>query len=167
MDSIIVIDKMEKKDWEQVRDIYRDGINTGNATFDTETPDWEEWDRKYLPVCRLAAREGQRVVGWAALLPVNAKAAFSGVAELSIYLRAGTTGKGLGTRLMDELVKESELQGFWTLQAGIFPENKGSIRLHEKFGFERVGVRRRLGKLHGVWRDVLLMERRSNTVGIE
>ncbi|MFC3041713.1 GNAT family N-acetyltransferase [Virgibacillus xinjiangensis] len=167
MERIIMVDQMRKEDWNQVKQIYQDGIETGNATFDTEPPDREEWDRKYLQVCRLVAREGNQVIGWAALLPVASKDAFSGVAELSIYLRTGSSGKGVGTKLMDELVKKSESKGFWTLQAGIFLENHGSIRLHEKFGFKMVGVRSRIGKLNGVWRDVLLMERRSTVVGLD
>ncbi len=161
------MDHMTTSDWSQVRSIYLEGIETGNATFDTEAPDWEEWDRKYLKDCRLVAREAGKVIGWAALLPTSSKKAFAGAAELSIYLSKQSIGKGIGTKLMAYLIEESEANGFWTLQSGIFPENKGSIRLHESAGFIEVGVRERIGKLNGVWRDVVLLERRSRIVGID
>ncbi|WP_404459454.1 GNAT family N-acetyltransferase [Oceanobacillus kapialis] len=163
----IVMEQMKKADWPEVRSIYVEGIETANATFDTEPPSWEEWDRKYLPACRLVVREGQKVIGWAALLPISSKKAYAGAAELSIYLGKSSVGKGIGTKLMAYMIAESEANGFWTLQSGIFPENKGSIRLHEKAGFVEVGVRKRIGKLHGVWRDVVLLERRSQVVGLD
>lgn len=163
----IVMDQMVASDWPEVRSIYLEGIETGNATFDTEVPSWEEWDQKYLQDCRLLAKIGKDVIGWAALLPTSSKKAFAGAAELSIYLSKASTGKGIGTKLMTYMIAESEAKGFWTLQSGIFPENKGSIRLHENAGFVEVGVRERIGKLNGVWRDVVLLERRSRVVGLD
>ncbi|GAB3046636.1 GNAT family N-acetyltransferase [Virgibacillus ainsalahensis] len=167
MKENIVIEKMSKADWNQVREIYLEGINTGNATFDTESPTWEEWNEKYAPTCRLVVKEEGNVIGWAALLPMNGKAAFYGVAELSIYLSPKSAGKGIGTRLLSELITASEANGFWTLQSGIFPENVTSIKLHRNAGFREVGVRRRLGRLNGVWRDVVMLERRSSVVGVD
>lgn len=167
MENGIIIEKMKETDWEQIREIYIEGINTGNATFDTEAPEWREWDKKYLPMCRLVAREGDTVLGWPALLPTSSRAAYAGVAELSIYLRASAAGKGLGTSLMQALIEDSETNGFWTLQAGIFPENQTSIRLHKRAGFREIGVRKRVGKLNGVWRDVVMLERRSAVVGVD
>lgn len=163
----MTINAMTQADWPQVKGIYVEGIETGNATFETKAPDWEEWNSKYIDVCRLVARDDERVLGWAALLPVSSRAAFSGVAELSIYLSSESTGKGIGTRLLSAVIEESESKGFWTIQSGIFPENTGSIRLHEKMGFREIGVREKLGKLNGVWRDVVMMERRSETVGTD
>ncbi|WP_100012341.1 GNAT family N-acetyltransferase [Lentibacillus sediminis] len=167
MENGIIIENMKSTDWEQIREIYIEGIHTGNATFDTEAPEWGGWDNKYLPECRLVAREGDAVLGWAALLPTSSRAAYAGVAELSIYLRASAAGKGLGTRLMQALIEESEADGFWTLQSGIFPENETSIRLHKRAGFREIGVRQRVGKLNGAWRDVVMLERRSTVVGVD
>ncbi|RDW21269.1 GNAT family N-acetyltransferase [Oceanobacillus chungangensis] len=163
----MIIDNMKENDWEQVRAIFIEGINTANATFETEAPSWDTWNRKYLQDCRLVVRDGDKVIGWAALLPTSSQKAYHGVAELSIYLGVESKGKGIGTSLLSELIKTSEENGFWTLQSGIFTENSGSIHLHEKAGFREVGVRKRVGKLNGVWRDVMLMERRSQVVGLE
>ncbi|MYL43388.1 GNAT family N-acetyltransferase [Virgibacillus massiliensis] len=163
----IIMKPMVYRDWPEVRDIYMEGIATGNATFDTQAPTWEEWNEKYLNVCRLVASEQGKVIGWAALLPISSKKAYAGAAELSIYLSAASRGKGIGRKLMEYVISESEANGFWTLQSGIFPENEGSIRLHEKLGFYQVGVRKRIGKLNGVWRDVVLLERRSDSVGVD
>lgn len=167
MNSNLVIEHMKETDWKQIRAIYEEGINGGNATFDTESPDWDSWNAKYLKECRLVVREDEKVLGWAALIPVSSKNAYSGVAELSIYLSSESTGKGIGKRLLQILIAESEANGFWTLQSGIFPENAASINLHKKAGFREVGVRERIGKLNGVWRDVVLLERRSEVVGLE
>ncbi|SET01114.1 phosphinothricin acetyltransferase [Oceanobacillus limi] len=165
--STIIIEEMEAEDWDEVRDIYIEGIQTGNATFDTEAPTWDEWHRGHLNDCRLVVRENGTVIGWAALSPISKKTAYQGAAEVSIYLSQKSVGKGLGSLLLREIINESEQKGFWTLQAGIFPENKTSIHLHEKYGFEKVGVRKRIGKLNGVWRDVVLLERRSTNVGVD
>jgi phosphinothricin acetyltransferase len=154
--------------WPAVREIYRQGIATGNATFETELSDWEKWDRSHRKDCRLVAVEPldtATLLGWAALGPVSARPVYAGVAEVSVYVAAAARRRGVGKALLQALSQESEENGIWTLQAGIFPENAASITLHESCGFYRVGVRRRIGKLGDVWRDVLLLERRSAVVG--
>lgn len=163
----MIINTLHPADWPQVRAIYLEGIATGQATFEQHAPEWEAWDRKHLPACRLVASDGAgRVVGWAALTPYSVRAVYAGVAEVSVYIAAAARGQGVGRRLLAALVEASEAVGIWTLQAGIFPENIASVRLHESCGFRLVGRRQRIGQLHGVWRDVLLLERRSLTVGI-
>jgi len=152
-------------DWDDVRRIYLEGIASGNATFETEPPAWEKWDRGHRADARLVAREGGRVVGWAALSRVSERCVYEGVAEVSVYVASEARGRGVGRRLLDELVRASEEAGIWTLQAGIFPENAASVALHERCGFRAVGIRKRLGRLHGRWRDVALLERRSTRVG--
>jgi L-amino acid N-acyltransferase YncA len=160
--------------WPAVREIYREGIATGNATFETEVPDWEKWDSSHRRDCRLVALEpfaGEvlttigKVLGWAALTQVSARKVYAGVAEVSVYVSAAARGRGVGKALLEALVQESEVNGIWTLQAGIFPENIASISLHKSCGFREVGVRHRIGKIGDVWRDVFLLERRSTTVG--
>ncbi len=160
------IKQLGPDDWEAVRAIYIDGIATGQATFETGAPSWELWDSSHLPFARLVALSGDdgRICGWAALAPVSKRAAYSGVAEVSVYVAAGERGMGLGGTLLSRLVAESESNGIWTLQASVFPENKASIALHLKSGFREVGVRRRIGKINGVWRDTVLLERRSDRV---
>lgn len=153
------------EDWRRVRAIYEEGIATGDATFETEAPDWAAWDENHLTTCRIVAEVGGRVVGWAALAPVSGRCVYGGVAEVSVYVGAEARGRGVGGALLAELVAASERAGLWTLQAGIFPENGASVRLHERAGFRRVGTRERLGRLEGRWRDVLLLERRSAAVG--
>jgi L-amino acid N-acyltransferase YncA len=166
--------------WPAVREIYHEGIATGNATFETDAPEWEKWDSRHHKNCRLVALEprdeaiaeilipldGVSVLGWAALSPVSNRGVYSGVAEVSVYVAAAARGHGVGKALLQALVQESEINGIWTLQAGIFPENAASIALHKVCGFREVGVRSRIGKLGDNWRDVLLLERRSATVGI-
>jgi len=154
-------------DWPSIRAIYAEGIATGQATFATEAGDWPEWDRGHLPACRLAAEEEGEVVGWAALSAVSDRCVYGGVGEVSVYVAAGARGRGVGRALLEALVAASEQHGFWTLQAGVFPENAGSVALHERCGFRVVGRRERLGRLRGAWRDVLLLERRSGVVGAE
>jgi L-amino acid N-acyltransferase YncA len=161
-----VIELMHAAHWPQVRAIYLEGIATGNATFETASPDWERWDAGHLPACRLVARELGALVGWAALNPVSGRQVYSGVAEVSVYVAGSARRKGIGLRLLSALVEASEREGIWTLQAGIFPENQASIGLHQSCGFRIVGRRERLGCLNGVWRDVVLMERRSIVAGI-
>ena len=152
--------------WPAVRAIYAEGMATGTATFATEPPTWEAWDTSHLPTCRLvAADEAGQVLGWAALSPVSSRCLYAGVAEVSVYVAAAARGRGVGLALLRELVIESEQNGLWTLQAGIFPENPASLRLHEAVGFRRVGRRERIGQLRGVWHDTLLLERRSAAVG--
>jgi len=163
----IAIAAMAPEDWNEVRRIYAEGIATGNATFETEPPAWETWDRSHRADSRLVARAGGRVVGWAALSKVSERCAYGGVAEVSVYVAADARGRGVGRRLLEELVRSSEEAGVWTLQAGIFPENVASIAVHERCGFRLVGVREKLGKLRGAWRDVAQLERRSRRVGAE
>ena len=163
----VEIDFMIAADWEMVREIYIEGINTGNATFDTEPPSWEEWDRGHLSSCRYVARVAGQVVGWAALSQSAHKEAYRGVAEVSIYIASASAGQGIGSLLLEKLIQSSEEEGFWTLQALIFPENTSSIKLHTRYGFEVVGTRKRVGKLHGIWRDVVFLERRSKVVGMD
>jgi L-amino acid N-acyltransferase YncA len=160
------IEDMKDEDWDAVRSIYREGIATGNATFEMEVPDQDSWDQGHLGACRLVARQGDQVVGWAALSPVSSRCVYGGVAEVSIYVTEMAWGQGIGKRLLQALVAASEREGIWTLQAGIFPENEVSIALHEACGFRIVGRREGLGQMHGAWRDVILMERRSKTVGV-
>jgi phosphinothricin acetyltransferase len=154
-------------DWPRVLEIYVEGIATGDATFETEAPSWEEWDAKHIDCCRIVAEEGGRVLGWAALWPASDRCVYGGVAEVSVYVGSQAQGKGLGTKLLQALVDESEDAGYWTLQAGIFPENRSSVQIHEKCGFRVLGTRERLGKMGDTWRDVLLMERRSPTIGTD
>src|SRR5262245_49034341 len=135
------LDAMRSDDWPQVRSIYLEGIETGQATFETEAPDWEQWDSGHLPPCRLVARSYDRILGWAAMSPVSRRQVYAGVAEVSVYVAAEARGKGLGDALMAALVKASEVEGLWTLQASIFPENQASISLHLKHGFREVGRR--------------------------
>lgn len=166
-DMHFIIDTMQVSDWEQVRAIYLEGIATGNATFETDAPDWNVWNAAHLPFGRLVARADISVIGWAALSSVSSRCIYAGVAEVSIYVGASARGQGAGRALLPRLIEESERHGIWTLQAGILRENTASLALHRGCGFREVGWRERLGKLHGVWRDVILLERRSRTVEIE
>jgi len=154
-------------DWPRVREIYAEGIATGDATFESEPPSWEEWEAKHIGSCRIVAEQGGRVLGWAALWPASDRCVYGGVAEVSVYVGSEARGRGLGTALLQALVAESEKAGYWTLQAGIFPENEASVRIHQKCGFRVLGKRKRLGKMGDTWRDVLLMERRSSKVGTD
>lgn len=163
----ISIKPMTRESWPQVAKIYESGIATGNATFQTEVPDWESWDRAHRRDCRLIAIIDNKIVGWAALTPVSGRCVYSGVAEVSVYVDPGFRGKGVGNMLMESLIKESEQCGIWTLQSGVFPENKESLRLHQKNGFRIVGIRQRIGKMDNRWRDTVLLERRSDSVGID
>jgi L-amino acid N-acyltransferase YncA len=165
----ILIRPLVPTDWPRVREIYDEGIATGYATFETSAPDWGQWDAGHLEAGRLVAQDmgSGRVLGWAAMSPVSDRCVYGGVGEVSVYVAAEAQGCGLGTRLLDGLVHASEEAGYWTLQAGIFPENQASVRIHAKCGFRSIGVRERLGKLNGTWRDVVLMERRSQAVGTD
>lgn len=159
------IDGLRPDDWEAVRAIYLEGIATGQATFETEAPTWEQWDAGHLAECRFAARIDDRLAGWAALSPVSRRRCYAGVAEVSVYVAASARGCGVGRALLQALIAESESRGIWTLQGGTFPENTASLRLQESCGFRVVGRRERIAKLHGVWRDTVLTERRSPIVG--
>lgn len=166
MDVIVEIRPFQPGDWPAVQEIYQQGIDTGHATFQTKAKDWVGWDSSTLKECRLVAVAGEQVVGWATLSLVSSRPVYAGVAEVSIYVATAQQGRGIGRRLLTALVTESERAGFWTLQAGIFPENRASVELHQKCGFRVVGVRHKLGQMHGLWRDVLLLERRSQHVGV-
>lgn len=163
---MVDIRPMRDNDRQQVLDVYGLGIATGLATFETEPPAWDEWSRTHMPEGRLVAiDEAGRVVGWAALTAVSERCVYAGVAEVSVYVHPDVGARGIGSRLLSALIEASEAEGLWTLQAGIFTDNDASIRLHERHGFRRVGVRERIGKLGENWKDVLLLERRSATVG--
>ncbi len=156
---------MSVNDWLSVREIYAQGIATGNATFESSFPEWGKWNASHLQPCRLVARSGEETLGWAALSPVSGRCVYGGVAEVSIYVAERARGQKIGTKLLAALVAAAEQHGIWTLQAGIFPENIPSIESHKRCGFRVVGVREKLGCLNGRWRDVILMERRSKVVG--
>jgi L-amino acid N-acyltransferase YncA len=148
-----------------VAEIYREGIATGNATFQTDAPSWDEWDKSHLPHSRIVAVDNGDVIGWAALTAVSGRCVYAGVAEVSIYIKATHRGKGLGTQLLQRLITDSEKNNIWTLQAGIFPENLSSLKIHEQMGFRRIGYRERIGQMNGKWRDTVLLEKRSSVVG--
>jgi L-amino acid N-acyltransferase YncA len=162
--TTITIEELQPEHWTGVARVYEEGIATGNATFETEVPSWEAWDSSHLPEHRLVALRDGEVVGWAAVSPVSDRCVYGGVVENSVYVAENARGQGVGLRLLEELIASTEAAGIWTIQTGMFPENEGSVRLHERVGFEVVGRRKRLGKLHGEWRDVLLLERRSEIV---
>jgi len=156
--------ELRPSDWLRVREIYAEGIRGGNATFETETPSWEGWDAAH-PELRLVAERDGVIVGWAALSPASPRPCYRGVGEVSVYVAGEARDAGVGRELLEELVRRSEQAGYWTLTAGVFPENEASLRLHRTCGFREVGLRERVGRLRGVWRDVVLLERRSRTVG--
>lgn len=160
----VTIRDLRPEDWPAVREIYEEGIRGGDATFETETPTWERWDAAHSDLRLVAERDGV-VVGWAALSPASVRHCYRGVAEVSVYVAEAARGAGLGRELLGELVRCSEQAGYWTLTAGVFPENEASVRLHRSCGFREVGVRERIGEAAGVWRDVILLERRSAVVG--
>jgi len=148
-------------DWPMVKAIYESGIATGNATFETSAPSWESWDAAHLPIGRFVAEQNTEICGWAALSAVSKRSVYAGVAEVSVYIAETHRGKRIGLLLLEKLIAESEQAGFWTLQAGIFPENEASLHLHKKVGFRIVGYREKIGQMNGVWRDTVLLERRS------
>lgn len=155
-------------DWPAVAEIYRQGIESGNATFETEVPEWESWDAARHPDCRIVAELDGEVAGYAGLSPVSSRCVYGGVCEVMIYIAESARGKGVGGKLLRHLVAGTEALGIWTLQAGIFPENKASIRIFGKAGFKILGTHERLGRFHdGRWRDVVMMERRSEVVGVD
>lgn len=167
---LCAIETMGFGDWPDVRSIYSEGISTEQATFEAGLPEWTAWNANHLQHSRLVARSNGSILGWAALSRISNRRVYSGVAEVSIYVGKIYLGKGVGTALLSALINTSEKNNIWTLQAGIFPENQGSIQLHTKLGFREVGRRERIGKmaygkLEGKWRDVILMERRSKKVG--
>jgi L-amino acid N-acyltransferase YncA len=153
-------------DWESVREIFLEGIASGHATFETEAPEWSKWNRAHVPTCRIVAEVNESIVGWAALSRVSARTVYRGVGEVSVYVAERARGMGVGEELLRKLIEESEYSEFWTLQASVFPENAASIAVHERCGFRIVGRRNRIGCLNGVWRDSLLLERRSSFIGV-
>lgn len=158
--SDIQIRNFQKEDYSACAKIYKEGMDTGIATFETKVPDWEKWNAKFLPQGRFVAETNKSILGWCALSPFSTREVYKGVAEVTIYIAEETQKKGVGTLLLQRLVKESEISGFWTLQARIFTENIASIVLHEKCGFRKVGIREKLGQRDGIWYDNVLLERR-------
>jgi phosphinothricin acetyltransferase len=161
------IDAMTPEDWPEVQSIYEEGIATRNATFEAEAPSWEHWDAAHIEACRIVARAGQVMLGWGALSPVSRRQCYTGVAEVSVYVRQAARGQGVGRTLLEGLVAASEAEGIWTLQGVTFPENAASLRLQASCGFRVIGRRERIAQLDGIWRDTVLMERRSGKVGVE
>lgn len=167
-----VTDHIKPEDWPQVRSIYIEGIGTGNSTFEADASEWEKWDSTHIQEHRFVIREGDSVVAWAAISPISTRRVYSGVAELSLYVKAGHRGKGIGSVLLKAIIDSTEKAGLWTLQGGIFPENTASLRLVKKHGFKEIGRREKIGKMTygnfaGTWRDVVLVERRSTVTGID
>ena len=167
MKMSITIRHMRATDWQEVKEIYEEGIKSKNATFETQAPSYEKWMETSHPDCHLVVEEDNRVLAWAKVLYTSARPVYAGVGEVSIYVHPDAKGKGVGKRLLQELIKVSEENGFWTLKAVIFPENEASIKLHKSCGFREVGVHERLGKMDGVWRDNTLLEKRSTIVGVD
>ena len=157
---------MTADDWKNVSEIYRQGIETGNATFQQEIPTYTDWDNGHLKNCRIVAIKDNEVAGWAALTPVSGRCVYAGVAEVSVYVADKNRGHIIGHKLLEKLIIESENEKLWTLQAGIFPENIASLKIHEALGFRKIGHRERIGQMNGIWRDIILLERRSKLIGI-
>jgi len=159
---------LTRDDWSRIAEIYRQGIETGEATFEDRVPSWAEWDRTRHSRCRIVAENDRGVVGFAALTPASTRRVYAGVAEVMVYVAGEARSQGVGRALLHALVARSEADGIWTLQAGIFPENRASLAVHRATGFRVVGTRQAIGRFHdGRWRDVLLLERRSRVVGID
>jgi len=162
----VALRPMIEDDWDSVAEIYRQGIETGNATFETNIPSWDKWSSTHLKACRIVATIENSIVAWAALVSVSERNVYSGVAEVSIYVSNNFKGLKIGTILLEKLISESEKEGFWTLQAVIFSENLASLKMHQDLGFRMVGVREKIGNMKGIWRNTILLERRSKIVGI-
>jgi len=160
----IVVRPLIDSDWKTVSKTYADGIATGIATFETEIPDWETWNKKHIESCRFIAEKENQIIGFAALSLISKRRVYKGVAEVTLYVDKDCKQQHIGETLLRELIKESEAKGFWTLQAGIFSENVASIKLHEKCGFRVVGIREKIGMLNGKWYDNHFLERRSSIV---
>src|SRR5882672_10265254 len=161
----MIIKSLEQTHYPQVKEIYELGIATGNATFETQAPTWEAWAKSHMKQCRLVTvDENKKVIGWAALSSVSSRCVYAGVAELSVYVHLKQQGKGIGKKLLEALIRESEKENIWTLQAGIFPENIASLKIHEQCGFRKVGYHEKIGKMKNVWRDTILLERRSKAI---
>ena len=164
MATAVEIRHLRPGDWPEVARIYKEGIATRNATFETEVPSWEAWDAAHLGEPRFVAEADGEALGWIALAPVSSRCCYAGVAEVSAYVAADARGQGIGSVLLERIVESSEQAGIWTLETGVFPENEPSLALLKRFGFREVGLRERIGKLDGVWRDVVFLERRSEVV---
>lgn len=164
--SAMVIDALAAADWPRMCAIYLEGILSGNATFETEPPSWDQWDRSHLAFARLVARSEEEILGWAALSPVSPRKCYAGVAEVSVYIASRARGQGIGRSLLREIVVQSEANNIWMLQGSVFPENVASLRMCTANGFRQVGRRKHVAKLNGVWRDTVLIERRSQRIGI-
>ena len=162
-----VIRKMIVSDWEAVKEIYVEGIYSKNATFETQAPTYEKWMESAHPECHIVAEEKNQVLAWAKVLNTSARPVYAGVGEVSIYVHPNAKGKGIGKQLLNELIHVSEENGFWTLKAVIFPENQASIALHKSCGFRVVGTHKRMGRMDGIWRDNVVFEKRSTTVGVD
>jgi phosphinothricin acetyltransferase len=162
----MLIRSMVRADFPSIKSIYQQGIDTGHATFQVEANDWDEWDISTMSVCRLVSVIENNVVAWAALSAISSRCVYVGRAEVSIYVDEQHRGTGIGSSLLKGLIKSSEEEGIWSLEASIFPENKASLSIHKKNGFIVVGLREKLGKMNNHWRDLILMERRSLIVGI-
>jgi L-amino acid N-acyltransferase YncA len=162
----LIIRKMEASDYDDVKRIYTEGIETKNATFEKSAPAWDEWNSKKLPHSRLIAMLGDEIVGWAALSATSDRHVYRGINEVSIYIAAAHSGKGIGKKLMESLIEVSEKNGVWTLYSSIFPENTASISLHKSCGFREIGYMEKAGCMDGVWRDTVLLERRSKVAGV-
>ncbi|MEO0507715.1 MAG: N-acetyltransferase family protein [Bacteroidota bacterium] len=160
------IENMLSSDWPIVAQIYEEGIQTGIATFETQAPSYEDWDKAHETSCRLVAKKENTIMGWAAISQVSSRCVYCGVGEVSIYIGKAYRGQGVGLMLLKALIQESEAAGYWTLQSGIFPENKASIKLHERAGFRFLGKRERIAKINGIWKDNLLFEKRSTRIGV-
>jgi len=163
--NALTITDLQTEHWPEVALIYAQGIETGHATFETDLPSWERWDENHLTEHRFVGMRDGEVVGWVAVSAVSDRSVYGGVVENNVYVGDNARGTGVGRQLLERLIASTEAVGIWTIQTGIFPENEASVRLHECVGFELVGRRKRLGKLHGAWRDVLLLERRSRVIG--
>ena len=163
---MITIRPFVKSDFPSVKDIYQQGIDSGEATFQEQAKDYDVWNESLLPSCRLVAESNRQIIGWAALPSTSNQCVYSGIAEVSVYVSSNLQGLGVGNSLLEALIKASEEEGIWTLQAGIFPENKASIHIHSKNGFKVLGIREKLGQMNGIWRDIVFMERRSKVVGL-
>ncbi|MGY5851714.1 N-acetyltransferase family protein [Salegentibacter sp. F14] len=160
----IKIKPIQKEDYSAVKHIYQAGIKTGIATFETRAPDWNTWNKKFREDSRILALYKEEIIGWVALSPVSTRPVYAGVCEVSLYVHPDHGGRGIGRLLLRSIITRSEKNHIWTLQAGIFPENKASIALHRSEGFRQVGYREKIGKKDGLWHDNILLERRSPVV---